>query len=90
MQCSSETFCFPAAQRAPKRGSLLFRGPKALRIEIRGWSSHKVMSRAAEILLREQLGMDVEVIKFGTNATSLGPPYARLASGDVDLNFGMG
>jgi hypothetical protein len=76
----SNLTCF--SQSVPRRDSFFGRATAPIRLEMRGWDSHVLVSRMAEILLREKLGFDVEVQKFSSGAYI----YTRIAQGIVDLN----
>ena len=90
-------FCFPEAERVSTKPFLGFSMKRQLKLEIRGWQSHRVVTRIAEILLREKLGYDVRVLDFSNVPISLFSTAAlsvdsggeatmlRLASGSVDI-----
>ena len=65
---SSEHFCFPPQERQDFAG--IFTPRRRLRLEISGWQSHRVVTRMAEILLREKLGYDVRVLNFTIEANT--------------------
>lgn len=70
-----EQFCFPPEEREDL--SLFFAPKRQLRLEIAGWQSHKVVTRMAEILLREKIGYNVTVLNFGgrwNEPTTTGDP----------------
>ena len=83
--------CFPESERAQNRSSffdfqsLLYgRGrPPPLKLEIRGWDSHVLMTRMTEILLREKLGFEVDVLRFSSGAYI----YDRIRTNLVDVNM---
>lgn len=102
---SFQSLCFPQEVRdaaLARRSSIIFgqlsrRGSRQIRIEIRSWDSHEITTRIAEILLREQLGLDVRVVLFEPHDRFYGSGtatevYWRLSRGvsgfnGADLNF---
>ncbi|KAL1507028.1 hypothetical protein AB1Y20_007890 [Prymnesium parvum] len=101
---SFRSLCFPKENLdaiIAKRTSAVFgrssrRGSRVIKIEVRSWDSHEITTRIAEILLREKLGMDVEVLSFDADdranrISTATEVYARLDRGasnnGVDLNF---
>ena len=58
-------FCFPPEVRQRPRGSRFALGMHAdLRLEISNWPSHRLVTRMAEILLRERMGYGVRVLSL--------------------------
>ena len=55
---SMTSFCFPKAERATTHKSI-FTNVKPIVLEIADWQSHKIVTRMAEILIREWLGLQV-------------------------------
>ena len=69
---SLSKLCFPAVEveeNRNKRKSTVWgqdarKGSRSIRLEVRSWMSHQLTTRMAEILLREQLGIDTTVASF--------------------------
>ena len=90
----SETkFCFPESKSEAESTQRWFTSSPKLKLEIAGWQSQKVVTRMAEILLREKLGYHVQVLDFEAadrliiNRTRAEMRYERFMSGDVDMNL---
>ena len=87
--------CLPESDRLPDfyRNSIFFGrgsriGTKSVRLEIRSWATHKIVTRLAEILLRERMGLEVVVQQFSRDESCLEESpgrhvYERLANGTV-------
>ena len=60
-----------------------------IKLELLTWSSQKLVTRVAEILMREKLGyLDVSVRDYsGSGEDTSGYAYNRTASGEVSFNF---
>ena len=86
---TSQRTCFPEPGRMRKSildGQNAFgfgTPPNNLKIEIRTWDSHRIVTRMAEILLREKLGFELEVLRFKSGRYV----YERLAEQVVHANF---
>ena len=99
--CVSEqtATCFDSSKFAQ---GALFTRPRKIILETADWQSHRIIMRAAEILLREHLGYEVEVRDYashgsgtaaytddadGCGASYQASAYCRLKDGHVDINF---
>jgi len=76
---AAEPTCFLDADNRPPQNV-------KLRLLQRDWTSHKLITQVASILLTEQLKYDVEVVDAKTAPMN---DYQSLATGDVDANFEM-
>lgn len=80
----------------------LFSPPRKIVLETANWQSHRIMTRVAEIILREHLGYEVEVRDYaghgsgtiaytndadGCGASYQSSAYCRLKDRHVDINF---
>ena len=82
----SNRFCFPPAERRQSSWRAT-----AIKLEIAAWQSHRIITRMAEILLREKMGyrvfvqgfIDDETISYSQRA------YERITEGTVDVNMEM-
>jgi hypothetical protein len=77
-------------------------GSRSVSLEVRGWASHQLTTRIADILLREKLGLGTEILFFqradqSRSRASKDEIYLRAnkgggeegADGGVDINFEM-
>ena len=99
-RCVSEqsATCFPSSKFASGRW---FSTPRKIVLETANWQSHRIVTRVAEILLRERLGYEVEVRDYiasgsataaytddpdGCGTSYQTSAYCRLKDGAVHIN----